>query len=48
MINSTNEFLDIIKSTENKENRMLASLDIDSLFMNIPVEKTIEIILTSK
>ena len=45
MINSTDEFLDILKSTENKENGILASLDVDSLFTNIPVEETIEIIL---
>ena len=44
-INSTDKFLDILKSTENKENGMLASLDVDSLSTNIPVEETVEIIL---
>ena len=42
-INSTNEFIDIINSTNS--NGLLASLDVESLFTNVPVNATIKIIL---
>ena len=41
-INSTDEFLSIVKSTT--PNGLMASLDVENLFMNIPLTKTIEII----
>jgi hypothetical protein len=43
MINSTYEFIEICKSTVNPQ--YLASLDVESLFTNVPVKDTIEIIL---
>ena len=43
MINSTYEFLEIVKRTENVQ--MLASLDVENLFTNVPVAETVEIIL---
>ena len=43
MVESTNEFINIIKSVD-KAN-MIASLDVESLFTNIPVIETIDIIL---
>ena len=42
MIKSTDEFIEILKST--KPNGLLASLDAESLFSNVPVESTINII----
>ena len=43
MVNSTNEFLAIIKST--LANGIMSSLDVESLFTNIPLIETIEIII---
>lgn len=45
MINSTNEFVEITKTVTNP--KMLASLDVESLFTNVPVNHTIEIILNN-
>ena len=42
-LKSTDEFLDLLQSTENKG--MLASLDVESLYTNVPILDTIEIIL---
>lgn len=39
---STNQFIDILKCTETKG--FLASLDVESLFTNVPVQETIKII----
>lgn len=44
MIESTDEFLNILRATDNK-NGLLASLDVESLFTNVPVRETINIIL---
>ena len=41
-INSTDQFLDIIRATDS--HGTLASLDVESLFTNVPLETTIEII----
>ena len=43
MVESTHEFINIIKATNDAS--MIASLDVESLFTNIPVIETIEIIL---
>ena len=43
MVESTNEFISIINTIRNAP--MIASLDVESLFTNIPVIETIEIIL---
>ena len=43
MINSTDEFLRIVKSTT--PNGLMASLDVESLFTNIPLAETIGIII---
>jgi hypothetical protein len=43
MINSTFEFIEICKSTVNPQ--FVASLDVESLFTNVPVKDTINIIL---
>ena len=43
MIESTHEFITISKSIENP--KMLAPLDVESLFTNIPVNETIDIII---
>ena len=45
MINSTQEFIDIART--GPEGELLASLDVESLFTNVPVESTINIILDS-
>lgn len=42
-INSRDEFLEILQTT--RPQGLLASLDADSLFTNVPVEETIQIIL---
>ena len=42
-LRSTGEFVDILKC--NKPQGILASLDVESLFTNVPVEETIQIIL---
>ena len=43
MINSTDEFIGILRSAGNVG--LLASLDVDSLFVHVPVENTIDIII---
>ena len=45
MVKSTNEFLSIVRELEYSENRLLASLDVEGLFTNVPVYDTIDIIL---
>ena len=42
-LRSTEEFIDIIKA--NKPSSVIASLDVESLFTNVPVARTIGIIL---
>lgn len=42
LLKSTDEFLDVLRSTQ--PNGLLASLDVESLFTNVPVEDTINII----
>ena len=41
-LNSSDEFVDLLKTTEAKG--ILASLDVESLFTNVPVNETIQII----
>ena len=41
---SSSEFLNKIKNVDN-ENHLCASVDVESLFTNVPVHKTIEIII---
>ena len=41
-LNSTDEFIEILKTTEAQG--VLASLDVESLFTNVPISETIEII----
>ena len=43
IVESTDEFLNIVRSTESRG--LLASLDVESLFTNVPVDTTIDIIL---
>ena len=43
MIESTYEFIDIVKTVRTP--KLLASLDVESLFTNVPVMDTIEIII---
>ena len=43
-ISSTDEFIQTIQSNQNN-NGILASLDVENLFTNVPVESTIDIIL---
>ena len=43
MVESTHEFINLIKSVDNVA--MIASLDVESLFTNIPIVETIDIIL---
>lgn len=43
LIKSTNEFIDILQNTN--VNGYLSSLDVDSLFTNVPVQDTITIII---
>ena len=43
LINSTCEFINICRAVD--ANKHLASLDAESLFTNVPVDSTIEIIL---
>jgi hypothetical protein len=43
MVESTNEFMSIINSVTTAP--IMASLDVESLFTNIPIQETIEIIL---
>ena len=41
---STYEFLDLIRATETSRGIMV-SLDVESLFTNVPVEDTIQIVI---
>ena len=43
LINSVDEFLDILRAK--KPEGILASIDVESLFTNVPIKETIEIIL---
>ena len=43
IIKSRDEFIDIVKTIQT--NGVLASLDVESLFCNVPVNKTIDIII---
>ena len=43
MLKSTDEFLDLLKITQPKG--ILASLDVESLYTNVPIDETIQIIL---
>ena len=43
MIKSTNEFIDILHSS--KCDGIIASLDVESLFTDVPIDKTIEMII---
>ena len=43
LLKSTNDFVDLIQTTSN--NGIIASLDVESLFTNVPIDDTIEIIL---
>ena len=43
MLTSTNDFLDIIQSKQNYG--QLVSLDVESLFTNVPIDETINIII---
>ena len=43
LLNSVDEFLDILRGK--KPDGSLASIDVESLFTNVPIEETIEIIL---
>ena len=42
-LKSTDDFIDILRST--RPDGLIASLDVENLFTNVPVETTIEIIL---
>ena len=44
MIQSTDEFLGIIKNCQFKSNQMLVSFDVVSLFKKVPLTETIKII----
>ena len=46
-LKSTNDFIDIIHSNHNIQfnNSVLASLDVESLFTNVPIDTTIDIII---
>ena len=43
MIQSTNEFVQIAKAVHNP--KMIASLDVESLFTNVPLNESVEIII---
>ena len=42
MLNSTNDFIDVLQANSN--NGIIASLDVESLFTNVPIDETIDII----
>ena len=42
---SAQDFLEILKTTPQSQNNIIASLDVESLFTNVPVDRTIEFIL---
>jgi len=44
-LSSTNEFLEILAAAKPQPNSILASLDVESLFTNVPVDTTIQFIL---
>ena len=46
MLASTYEFLDIIRTAETSSG-IMASLDVESLFTNVPVEETMKIVLNN-
>ena len=43
MLTSTNDFIDVLHANTN--NGIIASLDVESLFTNVPIDKTIDIII---
>ena len=43
MLKSTNDFIDLLQT--NNSNGIIASLDVESLFTNVPIDNTIDIIL---
>ena len=43
MLNSSNDFIDLLHSSQH--NGLVASLDVESLFTNVPIDPTIQIIL---
>jgi hypothetical protein len=45
MVGSTHEFLSIVRTSPSRG--ILASLDVESLFTNVPVNDTIDIILSN-
>ena len=44
-INSAKDFLEILKDTNKGKDDIIASLDVESLFTNVPVDTTIDFIL---
>ncbi|XP_043202155.1 uncharacterized protein LOC122370546 isoform X1 [Amphibalanus amphitrite] len=44
-INSADEFLDILRAKQPEAGGILASIDVESLFTNVPINETIDIIL---
>ena len=44
-LNSSTDFLEILRDAPPEENSIIASLDVESLFTNVPVDKTIGFIL---
>ncbi|XP_045124906.1 uncharacterized protein LOC123512546 [Portunus trituberculatus] len=44
-INSSTDFLEILRDAPPQANSIIASLDVESLFTNVPVDKTISFIL---
>ena len=47
MVTSSDEFLLQIKNTTRSDQQKLVSLDVTSLFTNVPIDRTIDIILES-
>lgn len=47
MVKSTNEFMSLVKGADLPSGSTLASLDVENLFTNVPVEKTIDIIMNN-
>ncbi|XP_050707450.1 uncharacterized protein LOC126992689 [Eriocheir sinensis] len=44
-LTSTNDFLEILRTAPPADNHIIASLDVESLFTNVPVNRTIQIIM---
>ena len=44
-INSATDFLEILKTSSPEEGSMIASLDVESLFTNVPVDRTINLMM---